>query len=529
MVASFVSSAVADLGVGAATVCTFSSHDRAPWHWVPPWRKVGEADNPGPHTFRFGTSNPSGLRGKEQFLLDHGAGIWHLAETQLSSVTQASSRVAIQRLGRQLGRQVRVHMGAPAQLRPGSNWAGAWSGTLIASDFASTTVSLPWADGAFQTERVCVAQHAVGGLAVLSACVYGYCSGPTHPDALDRTNRLLTTLTEELVLGRSGVRIIAGDFNQNPGALEQISVWIQAGWVQCQDWAKQLWNQEPVMTCKHATRRDMVYMSPEAASLRQAVMVFDTFQEHSTVAVDFSAALDAPAMLRWPMPSEVPWTQVDVEEWQASYQPVEALDSSTAWLKAFGNNLEQSLHGYVHGLPGKRLPKSCFGRCQHLSPVEQQQMPRPPRASRPGEEEIRHSLLCKEVQNWFRQLRRLQSLRHAVVAAKSTPAADLYRVQLWRSILGGKGFQGSFQSWWLIRPVKLQGSPPALPSLLPLAAHVTLIFEDFRENYRRLESWHLRRRHEVLKHRHAKSKTQLYHGLRAASPGQVDCLTVHRT
>ena len=270
-------------------------------------------------------------------------------------------------------------------------------------------------------------------------------------------------------------------------------------------------------------------MSPEAAGLCQAVMVFDTFQEHSTVAVDFSAALDAPAMLRWPMPSEVPWTQVDVEEWQASYQPVGALDSSTAWLKAFGNNLEQSLHGYVHGLPGKCLPKSCFIRCQHLSPVEQQKVPRPPRASRPGEEEIRHSLLCKEVQNWFRQLRRLQSLRHAVVAAKTTPAADLYRVQLWRSILGGKGFQDSFQCWWLIRPIKLQGSPPALPSLLPSAAHVTLIFEDFRENYRRLESWHLRRRHEVLKHRHAKSKTQLYHGLRAESPGQVDCLTVHRT
>ena len=82
---------------------------------------------------------------------------------------------------------------------------------------------------------------------------------------------------------------------------------------------KQLWNQEPVMTCKHATRRDMVFMSPEAASFCQAVMVFDTFQEHSTVAVDFSAALDAPAMLRWPMPSEIPWTQVDVEEWQASY------------------------------------------------------------------------------------------------------------------------------------------------------------------------------------------------------------------
>ena len=192
--------------------------------------------------------------------------------------------------------------------------------------------------------------------------------------------------------------------------------------------------------------------------------------------------------------------------------------------RLLATTLSKSLRGYVHGIPGKCLPKSCLGRCQHLSLAEQQMVPRPLRASRPGEEEIRHSLLCKEVQNWFRQLRRLQSLRHAVVAAKTTPAADLYRVQLRRSILGGKGFQDSFQRWWLTRPVKLQGSPPTLSSLLPSAVHVTLIFEDFRENYRRLESWHLRRRHEVLKHRHEKSKTQA-----AESPGQVDCLAVHRT
>ena len=163
-----------------------------PGAWVQSWRRVGEADNPGPHTFRLGTSNPSGLRGKEQFLLDHGVGIWHLAETQLSCVTQPTCRAAIQSLGRQLGRQVRVHMGSPAQLRSGSQWAGAWSGVLVASDFASTPVCLPWADGAYQTGRVCVTRHAVGELSVLSACVYGYCSGPTHPDAVGRTNRLMT-------------------------------------------------------------------------------------------------------------------------------------------------------------------------------------------------------------------------------------------------------------------------------------------------------------------------------------------------
>ena len=73
------------------------------------------------------------------------------------------------------------------------------------------------------------------------------------------------------------------------------------------------------------------------------------------------------------------------------------------------------------------------------------------------------------------------------------------------------------------------GSPACLPQQLPSAAQIALIFLDFRDNYRRFESRHLRRRHEVLKQRHEKSRELLFHGLRNAPAGQVDSLTVHRT
>ena len=68
-VASFVSSAMADLGVGAATACTFSSHDRAPWHWAPPWRRVGEADNPGRTHFGSELATLLGSEEKSNFCL----------------------------------------------------------------------------------------------------------------------------------------------------------------------------------------------------------------------------------------------------------------------------------------------------------------------------------------------------------------------------------------------------------------------------------------------------------------------------
>ena len=175
--------------------------------------------------------------------------------------------------------------------------------------------------------------------------------------------------------------------------------------------------------------------------------MFDVLEEEYSVAVDLAVSAEVPTMLRWPMPSEVPWSQVDVEGWHACYQPVPACASSTAWLSAFGRNFEHSLHGHVHGIPGRQLPKSCDGRGQRLLPLERRLDPWPARASRPGEEEVRSSFLCKEVQHWFRQLRRVQSLQHAIKAAKDTPAAHLYRVQLWRSILASKGFGDSFASW----------------------------------------------------------------------------------
>ena len=81
------------------------------------------------------------------------------------------------------------------------------------------------------------------------------------------------------MLGKTGVRIIAGDFNQDPANLEQVSLWLQQGWVECQSLAQRLWGRTPQPTCKHATQRDLVFLSPEAASLRCEVYVEEVFQE----------------------------------------------------------------------------------------------------------------------------------------------------------------------------------------------------------------------------------------------------------
>ena len=106
--------------------------------------------------------------------------------------------------------------------------------------------------------------------------------------------------------------------------------------------------------------------------------------------------------------------------------------------------------------------------------------------------------LGREVQRWFLQLRRLQSLCHALKAGKQTIDAQLYRACLWRAIREAKGFHGKFNKWWTRRSVRLQGSPNEVPENPPSEAVAKLMFEDFLVNYRKLESWHARRRNETL-------------------------------
>lgn len=136
---------------------------------------------------------------------------------------------------------------------------------------------------------------------------------------------------------------------------------------------------------------------------------------------------------------------------------------------------------------GRRLHPQARARCLPLL-----------RQSRPGEVATHHDLLGREVRAWFLQLRRIQSLLHALRAGKMTADAQLYRAELWTAIFRSSGFCKSFAVWWLTRPVKLQASPRVLSRLVPTVDQCQAIFTDFEHNFRRLETWHLRKRRQLL-------------------------------
>ncbi|CAE7241535.1 aquIMA [Symbiodinium microadriaticum] len=385
-----------------------------------PFCRFGEATNPGPGPLIFvGTSNPSGLRNKEQLIADLGPGVWQFSETQLSAVTLPVSSRGVKALTRAQHRDVRIFAGAPAPLRPGSHFAGSWTGVLTMSDFPCRPVQLQWLHDSFHTGRVQALHHFVNDTPILTANVYGYPSGKTFIDARARTERLLETLTHELVLGRKGIRIISGDFNHWHAQLDQVTIWKQQGF-------------------------------------------------------------------------------------------------------------ENSLNGYVTAAPAGQLPHRCYGRASRLSPDTPAQV-FPPKPARPGDEAIHHDLLSLEVKRWYQQLRRLQSLDHAMQAGSQSHNAVEHRLGLWRSILGARGFRPGFQHWWLSRPVQLAGSPRDFPALLPCAAVCHLLFLDFRDNYRKFEAWNIRQRRAILAEQYAHNHNLLFRDLRDPKPEQVDTLELKRS
>ena len=361
--------------------------------------RVGEASHPGPNhsdgplsscsNLVIGCSNPSGLRGKESLLVDMGPGIWSLSETQLSTVTQQSSIKKLRYEARALNRNVRIHCGAPAALRSTSNWAGAYTGVMQLGDCPSTSVSIQWPLGVFETGRVQIVQHFLGHIPVTVGNLYGYPQSPLWPDARQRTDNLLEAFTSELVIGRSGLRVICGDFNHDDDKLQQLSIWRLQGWVEVQAHAAALWGQDVVPTCKHTTRRDMLWMSPEMAAWLTSVRVLEVFAEHSFVVAAFSVPMQNMPQWSWPQPCLIPWSEVDMSSWASVQCPCRGPSEgfgATAWMTHFARSYENSLDGFVKGVPGARLPSHSYGRSRRLAPQRRTDPVIPLRRSRPGEE-----------------------------------------------------------------------------------------------------------------------------------------------
>ena len=478
-----------------------------------PTCRYGEARHPCPDMW-LSTSNPSGLRGKNLDAIEFEPGVHCFSETQLSAVTLPQVSSQLRHLGRVQGRNLRIAAGAAAPLRAHSD------------DWPVQPVKIPWPSGIWETARVQIAQVLIEGLPLLCANVYGY--SRSHPQATAATEALLEPITREIVFGRIGPRMICGDLNAEEDTLVQTRIWRQQGWIELQELAWQRWGTVPSPTCKDATRRDYLYLSPEVAAICVDSSVLSVFQEHSTLSAKLRIASNAGAIRYWPRPATIPWSSIALDglQGQAHASLPQALDTTQRY-KMHAQLFEQSLNGHVE-CPGRQLPSACYGRARFAEPAVKHLALNVPKASRAGDEVLQSDLLSLEVRRWFKQLRRLQSLWHALKQPRYDFAALEYRGNLWQSVLKATGFHNGFRAWWPQRPVQGPGSPAFIPDGVPTPTVAQAIFLDFRENFRRFESWHITQHGKILSARHDASKQRLYQELRQEGGKAADVLVNSR-
>eukprot|EP00435_Cladocopium_sp_Y103_P058544 s772_g20.t1 len=361
--------------------------------------RFGEARNPGPvpnqaGMLTVGVSNPGGLRSKEDIVMQMGVGIWTMTETQLSQVTTRNSVRAFKAGGNKLNRHIRPHFSHPAPLRAGSTWAGRWSGVCTVSDWPSMKLQLPWPKEHWATGRVLLTRHWIQQTPITVGGFYGYAQGPTWPRAKALSDQLLTTFTREVVIGMSGIRILVGDYNQEPGDLVQQQLWAQYGWCNAQTLGVSNLHHVWMPTCKHATERDQIWLSPEAAQLMRAIHIQEQFADHATLSVQLQLPMATSTQWRWPRPAEISWDRLDTQDWQPTCSILpEAYSDTTEFLKDWATSYESAISEHMEANSHGSLPSRCLGRAQRLAPLKMEVAPPVCKPSREGEVCLQSSMV----------------------------------------------------------------------------------------------------------------------------------------
>ena len=457
--------------------------------------RIGEAQNPGPYW--LGTTNPTGVARKEFLYGMLPEGLWGASETQLTAHGQRSTRKAFEAVGRSQQRLMACCYGAPVAPRARSLESGTWAGVMLVGAASFRPVHIPWPFEEYTLGRVQIVEARIAAFPLVIANVYGWAKSPTWPQAHRLNAQLLDTITSEIVLSRNGPRAIIGDLNLQDSPHFQI--WQNHGWIEAQEWARIHLGRPVEPTSQGATRLDFLWLSPELIPYLKDVKTWDYFSEHSALGACLDLPLQEEEQFTWHLPSFVPWAEVDRDMWHtaANNQPPLASQGVDERFQEFCGQFEQSFDGTV-STPNRKLPSACFGRGRTRGSTSRKTTRPFLRPSRPGEVVQAVDVLGRGVQHWFMQLRRLQSMTHALKAAKDTVNAVVYRLELWRSIRLSQGFREGFSQWWHDRPIQLQGSPANIPLAVPSLEAVQRIFDDFQVNYKKLERWHFKQRQDIL-------------------------------
>ncbi|CAE7244768.1 unnamed protein product [Symbiodinium sp. CCMP2592] len=482
--------------------------------------RVGEAAHPGPGVmdesfFTLGAINPTGLNGKHGVVsqLDSPA-IYAVSETHLTKPGLDSFRMGL----RLAGPFSFVH-GCPVAPRPRSLVSGVYEGVGFVTSFPARLAPHSWPALLYETSRIQVANFFVGSMWLLGGVVYGYATDSS------RTSCLLQALTERVVLGASGPRFVAGDFNLELDRIDFVDIWRERGFCEVQDLMSWATGCQPRPTCKGKTRKDFLFVSAELAAMFVQTMVDETFfADHAVLSAKFRTSVSFVPRFQWRMP---------VHRQSLHLQPLHVCavggpaGSDSPASERYAAVCERFEDGLSRALADRSLPPLCSrekGRARTFEVKCSKLKIAPVPSSRVSEVSPEFFGPNLRYAQWFRQLRRLQALRQALHSASSSPSALEYRAGLWDSILRAPGFGVPFVIWWPTRGIQLPTDPVDIPPCIPSLDVVTQVFASFEANVRAWERQLLSARRGEAAARRASDPSLIFRDLRAAPAKPVESL-----
>lgn len=188
----------------------------------------------------IGCINPTGLLGKGQTIAQlprgKGATIWAASETHLSKLgcQKFQAELKIHKTG------YFAQLGAPVPTRTATitSIGGKQRGVGFLSTVPCRAMTPTWSSSQWEENRVHCSCFLVGNRWIQGGVVYGFAKQPTTHTTKAKTEEVCQLVYQRLVEQSSGLRFIAGDFNQDHLGIPMMQSLANQGWVNAQQWAQ---------------------------------------------------------------------------------------------------------------------------------------------------------------------------------------------------------------------------------------------------------------------------------------------------
>ena len=431
----------------------------------------------------LGNMNPTGLAGKSAELATLAPGVFAVQETHLT--TLGISRFKQELQWNKTGMKMQHGFPAPPKNNSLRTVGGKQTGVAYLSSYPCRAIPHQWSQSDFATGRCLTAAAYVQHRWITMGNVYGYSERSHSVEVQQQTAQLLSGLTSRIVDGAQGLRMISGDWNQERNNLPTADYWEAKGWWEAQRFAQFRWSQPPNSTCKHATIKDFVYLSPEVLPYVKSVEVeWSHFADHAVILVQLSDLSRPPNVPLWRKPAQFGWPAKSAKPIEWPHHASMSNDPDE-WYRTIWQNVEEyaSKLCEANGMPP--LSPHQKGRATTTEVHWSQQQVTPMKPNRRGDIQSRLSMTCIQHNRWTKQIRRLQHMSRCSDVASVTNME--HRASLWYKIRHAPGFPGGFTSWWANLPKQFIATPVLLPCQPPDAEDAMAIFLEFRRVYSALE------------------------------------------